>query len=237
MPALPRKKACRGDGFYPRFLARGELGFDIGAHGGDRTACWRRIGARVVAVEPQPALSRLLRILFSHDPGLVRVQSLIGSEIGRARLLLNSANLTVATASTSFVAAAAGAPGWRDEVWECGGRVSHHAGCAGGRLWPAGFHQARHRGFEFQALTGLGTPPRSLSFEFTTIQRDVATASLTRAGELGYRAFNAVLGETTDFVHPAPLDISAMAEWFCALPAEANSGDVHASMDPGRLQR
>ena len=111
--------AERLDGFYPRFLAPGELGFDIGAHVGDRTACWRRIGAEVVAVEPQPGLFRLLRILFGNDPGVVRVPSLVGSDVGRARLLLNSANLTVATASTSFVAAAAGAPGWHDEVWDC----------------------------------------------------------------------------------------------------------------------
>ena len=34
------------------------LAFDIGAHVGDRTAAFRRLGARVVAVEPQPAAMR-----------------------------------------------------------------------------------------------------------------------------------------------------------------------------------
>ena len=76
-----------------------------------------------------------------------------------------------------------------------------------------------------------------MSFEFTTIQRDVATASLTRAGELGYRAFNAVLGERLDFVHQVPLDSGAMADWLAALPDEANSGDVYASLEPARLHR
>jgi hypothetical protein len=48
------------DGFFARFLKPGDLAFDIGAHVGDRTAAFRRLGARAVAVEPQPPLARAL---------------------------------------------------------------------------------------------------------------------------------------------------------------------------------
>ena len=41
-----------------QFVRPGDLVFDIGAHVGDRVAAFRRLGARVVAVEPQPALVR-----------------------------------------------------------------------------------------------------------------------------------------------------------------------------------
>jgi len=37
---------------------RGDRVFDIGAHVGDRVASFRRLGARIVAVEPQPAMVR-----------------------------------------------------------------------------------------------------------------------------------------------------------------------------------
>ncbi len=52
---------------YRQFVQPGDLVFDIGAHVGDRVAAFRRLGARVVAVEPQPALVRTLRLLFGRD--------------------------------------------------------------------------------------------------------------------------------------------------------------------------
>ena len=52
---------------------------------------------------------------------------------------------------------------------------------------------------------------------------------------LGYRAFNACLGESMSFAHPAPLDADGIAAWIDALPPEANSGDVYASLEPGGL--
>nr|HMT20580.1 hypothetical protein [Promineifilum sp.] len=40
--------------FYTPFIRPDDLCFDVGAHVGNRIAAWRRLGARVVAVEPQP---------------------------------------------------------------------------------------------------------------------------------------------------------------------------------------
>ena len=48
------------DRLYGQFVRPGDLVFDVGAHVGDRIAAFRRLGARVVAVEPQPALVRTL---------------------------------------------------------------------------------------------------------------------------------------------------------------------------------
>ena len=90
-------------------------------------------------------------------------------------------------------------------------------------------------GFEAEALTGLSAPPRALSFEFTTIQREVAAACLRLLSALGYRAFNACLGESMALVHPAPCGADDLAEWIAALPAAANSGDAYASLEPARI--
>ena len=51
-------------------------------------------------------------------------------------------------------------------------------------------------GFEVEALAGLTQPVPALSFEFTTIQRDLAIAGIERCAELGFLHFNAALGES-----------------------------------------
>src|SRR5262244_4346191 len=94
------------DGHYARFVARGDLVFDIGSHVGDRTAAFRRLGARVVAVEPQPALARTLKLLYGRDAAVAIEPVAIGRNAGTLSLSLNLDNPTVSTASDAFRTAA-----------------------------------------------------------------------------------------------------------------------------------
>ena len=83
----------------------GDLAFDIGAHVGDRISSFRRLGARVVALEPQPGPARVIRLIHGRDPQVVLVEAAAGDARGRRSTLhVNSANPTVSTASAAFIA-------------------------------------------------------------------------------------------------------------------------------------
>ncbi len=72
------------DRFYAQFVQPGDMVFDIGAHVGDRVAAFRRLGAHVVAVEPQPALVRTLKLLYGRDVAVAIEPVAVGREAGMA---------------------------------------------------------------------------------------------------------------------------------------------------------
>ena len=215
---------------YGQFVKPGDLVFDVGAHVGDRVRAFRRLGARVIAVEPQPALAATLRLLYGRDGSVTIERLAVGGAEQDIALHVNVANPTVSTASSAMIAAATDAPGWREQRWtrEVIVRMTTLDALIARHSLPA-FIKLDVEGFEAEALAGLSRPVAALSFEFTTIQREVARDALARCADLGFRRFNAALGESQAFVHPDWIDPAAMAGWLATLPQAANSGDVYAA--------
>lgn len=219
------------DRMYASFIKPGDLVFDIGAHVGDRIAAFRRLGARVVAAEPQPALVKTLRLIYGRDGNVAIEATAVGRQAGDIELSVNVDNPTVSTASREFIAAAADAPTWQGQRWGKTLRVPLTTiDALLARHGVPAFIKIDVEGFEAEALAGLTKPAAALSFEFTTIQRDVARACIERCTALGYTRFNAALGESQQFAHAAWVDAATLTSWLDALPPEANSGDVYARL-------
>lgn len=217
------------DALYAKFLKRGDLAFDIGAHVGDRTSSFRRLGARVVALEPQPGPARAMQLIHGRDPDVTLIAAACGDREGSIPLRINSLNPTVSTASAAFIGAARGAGGWESQVWDreiivpctrLDTLIQRH-----GR--PA-FVKIDVEGFEAHVLAGLTHALPAISFEFTTIQRDVAEACLALLETLGRYRFNLALGESQRLDLAEPVDSETMGAYIRDLPHEANSGDVYA---------
>ena len=222
------KRTAAMDALYARFLKPGDVGFDIGAHVGDRIGSFRRLGARVVAVEPQPLCARIIRSIYAGDDRVVLVEGVCSDRIGAVTFNINSLNPTISTVSADFIRGADGAANWEGEVWDrtievpcttLDALILEHG-------LPA-FAKIDVEGFEDVVLAGLSRPLVALSFEFTTIQRDVGLKCLDRLTALGPYCFDVVLGESQTFTFNRWISKAEMAAHIKSLPHAANSGDVY----------
>lgn len=220
---------------YRPLVAPGDLAFDVGAHVGDRTRVLAALGARVVAVEPQPRLARLLRFAFRNSRRVTVVEAAVAAVPGRLTLEVNTANPTVSTGSRALVVAADAHAMWRGQRWD--DKVEVEAVTLDGlvaRFGTPGFVKVDVEGLEDEVLAGLSRPVRTLSFEVTTLQRAVGLDALARAEALGYGAYNLSLGESHRFLFDAPVDAARIGAEIAGLTDAANSGDVYAFGEPLR---
>jgi FkbM family methyltransferase len=215
--------------FYGAFLGPGDVGFDVGAHVGNRVRAWRALGARVVAVEPQPDFVRLLRLFFGRDGGVTIVAKALGAHAGTARL-----GISTATPSVSSMA-----PGWIDQVatdasfarvrWDRSVEVevttldeliARHGEPA--------FCKIDVEGFEADVLQGLHRPLRALSFEYLPMAHDAAQTVLDLVEEQGDNRYNDSPIETMTWASDRWLDATELLALLDRYRPLGRSGDVYA---------
>jgi FkbM family methyltransferase len=224
-----KSRRIEKDRLYAQFVKAGDLVFDVGAHVGDRVACFRRLGARVIAIEPQPALALTLKSLYGRDRNVIIESKAVGRHPGMLGMKINIDNPTVSTASSAFIDAAKGAQGWEGQTWEKTVQVPVTTLDALIEAYGIpSFVKIDVEGFEGEALAGLTRPVKVLSFEFTTIQREVAESCIARCQALGFTRYNAALGESQELGDWRSAE--EIAGWFKGLPHGANSGDIYARM-------
>ena len=156
------------------------------------------------------------------------IEAACGAQPGTLTLHINSANPTVTTASAEFVTAADGAGGWEGQVWDqtievpcttLDALVAEHGAPA--------FAKIDVEGFEATCWPDCRRPLPALSFEFTTIQRDVALRCLDRLACARAYGFDVALGESQALTFDRWVTKAEMAAHIDALPHDANSGDVY----------
>jgi len=221
------RRDARRTAFYRRFVKPGDLAFDIGAHTGDRTRLLLRAGARVVAVEPHPALSAKLQRTFEGEPDVVVVAEAVGAEPGTAELRWPAGGLPVASMADEWIDRVRTSGRFR-VAWE------EHAEVAVTTLdelidrhgVPA-FCKIDVEGYEEQVLAGLTQPIASLSIEFTPEFLDSTERSLTRLAELGAYRFAYSLGESLELSRDGWLTREQVLSRLRELDA-MSFGDVYA---------
>lgn len=223
-----RQRALRR--FYRRFMQPGDRVFDIGAHLGDRSSAFAALGARVVALEPQPRLFPWLVRLTRRSGRVTCLPLAVGAEPGRLALAGSRANPTVASLS----------PAWREQV------RSGQSGFARvdwdedvsvevttldeliNRFGEPVFCKIDVEGFEPQVLAGLSRPLAALSVEFVQAAPEQALACVDRLETLASYEYQVAAGERRCFHLDDWVSAQAVRTWLQSGADGLASGDLYA---------
>lgn len=209
----------RREHFRP-FVRRGDLVFDVGANRGHYAETFRELGARVVAIEPNPSAAGAIT---RHFPGIRVVQKAVGAGPGTAALRLGRDDQH-STLSDEW--AETYPERWQDMVEVELTTLDELIGVFGR---PA-FAKIDVEGYEAEVLRGLTLPIAALTFEFQAARPDDEPFRLLEA-----------LGSYNFAVSTGPFTLS---EWGTAAEARGRiarfsedepqgSGDVFARLRLG----
>nr|WP_239056768.1 FkbM family methyltransferase [Wenzhouxiangella limi] len=223
-----RQRALRR--FYRVFVQPGDRVFDVGAHLGDRTTAFAALGARVLALEPQPRLFAWLQRLVGRHEAVTCLPLAVGSEPGTLELATSRTNPTVASLSPQWRARVVQAqPGFAGVNWDSRLRVEvttldHLIAHYGEPV----FCKIDVEGFEPEVLAGLSRPLAALSVEFVAGALDQALACVERLEQLGAYRYQVVEGERREFFLAEWMDAEAIRAWLEAGAGGLASGDLYA---------
>lgn len=229
--AVPgRARAWRA--FYRQFVQPGDLCFDIGAHVGSRSAALLAIGARVVAVEPQPMFARVLRRFYGANPRFALIQASVGAIQGLTELHISTRTPTVSTLSGEWATEVGGTPAFSSVQWDQ--RLQVDMTTLDVLIAAHGlprFCKLDIEGFEHEALRGLSQAIPLLSFEFLPMTLERSDACIDRLLALGHYTFNFIKGEYPRFGGLQWMPADKLRQRLADLPNDGRAGEVYARLD------
>ena len=232
MNAVNRKKLLK---FYSRFVKKDDLCFDIGANYGRRTEIFLKLGARVVAVEPQDACIQELQKKFGNNKRVILIKKAISDNHGEEELMISDSHTlssmskewidSIKSSDMFFVSTQAFS--WQKSVKVQVTTLNHLIKEYGK---PA-FCKIDVEGYEYKVLKSLSEPIKVVSFEFTPTQEFILSAinTVEHLASIGEVKFNYSFGESISLVLNEWVGPDEISNIILNLPKKTSiSGDIYA---------
>ena len=221
-------KTARMKRFYGQFVSPGDLCIDVGAHVGNRVRAWRGLGARVVAVEPQPRMVETLKRFFGSDPEVDILPVGLSDQPGQLTLHVNTRNPTITSFSSDWVDAFS-----RIESSPFDEEVSVSVTTLDAIIAEHGlpaFCKIDVEGFEDKVLGGLSTAIPVLSFEAFPLEVERSLVCVDTLMALGDYRFRTVRAEQFRWVESDWVDADTIRKRLQGWTMDEGSGDVYARL-------
>jgi FkbM family methyltransferase len=219
---------------YNKFVEAGDLVFDVGANVGDRTATFRAMGARVVAVEPHPECIEALRKRYAEDTSVTVIDRAVSNHEGPAALISGDTS-AVSSISEEWIAAVRKTDRFPGHEWNKRHRVDTTTlDCLIREFGHPSFIKIDVEGWEVAVILGLSTPVKALSFEFTPEFLGAARQCVEKLQSLGDYRFCYSLKESLK-LYPEWLPGDALLSELRQFENDSRIyGDVYAQLQHAR---
>jgi FkbM family methyltransferase len=182
--------------FYSQFLSAGDVCFDVGANFGNRAKVFLKLGATVVAVEPQNKCVRALKTMHEENNRLIVIQKALGALEGMAELMISRAS-TISSLSQEWIEAVKRSGRFSEYSWDR--REIVNVTTLDRLIAEYGvpsFIKIDVEGFEYQVIIGLSKQVNAISFEFTPEMIETTIRCIEHLNSLGVIKLNYSIGET-----------------------------------------
>lgn len=216
--------------FYRQFVTSGDVVFDVGANLGNRAKIFHKLGANVIAIEPQTTCADYLQSVFDNKTNFQLVRVALGSSPGEAEMSICSTH-QMSSLADNWLQAVKQSGRFGKERWVAMERVAidtlDNLIAQFGR---PSFVKVDVEGFEEQVLAGLSAPVSAISLEFTPEFMEGTLRCIDYLCAMGNPTFQLSMGESMELAGSEWVGAEKIKQMLSRVPSKS-FGDLYARFD------